>query len=325
MKFAPIFKEKIWGGTRLKTKLNKDFPTKKCGESWEISAVDGNISMIANGFLAGNSLQEAIEVYMGDLVGESVYEKFGIEFPLLIKFIDANDILSIQVHPDDILAKNRHNAYGKTEMWYVINSENDAQIITGFNKKISKLEYKNHVAQNTLTSVLNYENVAVGDAFFIPSGRIHSIGKGILLAEIQQTSDITYRIFDWNRKDKAGKDRELHTDLAEDAIDYGLVKSYRTEYDKNGGMPNKVVKCKYFTVNFLEFEQPVLLDYDPIDSFVILMCLEGNFVLESSNNELEVSKGETVMLPASIQNPILRPLQPSKLLEIYVELKQKNN
>jgi len=227
IRFSPIYKEKIWGGSRLKTILNKKITSDKIGESWEISAVQDNISLVENGFLEGNTLEEIISIYMGELVGEKIYEKFGIEFPLLFKFIDANDKLSIQVHPDNDLAKQRHQAYGKTEMWYVINAENDAEIIVGFNKEIDKYQYTKAVKENTLIKLLNKEKVKKSDAFYIPSGRVHAIGKGVLLAEIQQTSDITYRIYDWDRKDANGQERELHTEWALDAIDYKFYKEYK--------------------------------------------------------------------------------------------------
>jgi mannose-6-phosphate isomerase len=197
LKFTPVFKDKIWGGDKLKTILNKDFSDlPNCGESWEISAVQDDISVVSNGFLKGNNLEELIEVYMGDLVGEKVWEKFGCECPLLIKFIDANDNLSIQVHPNDELSAERHDAYGKTEMWYVVQADPGARLISGFSGKINKAEYLKYLGNGHLEDILNYEEVSAGDVFFIPAGRVHAIGKGIVVAEIQQTSDVTYRIFD---------------------------------------------------------------------------------------------------------------------------------
>jgi len=228
LKFKPIFKDKIWGGNKIKTLLNKDFsPLPNCGESWEISGVQDEISVVSNGFLIGNNLQELIEIYMGDLVGDQVYQKYGIEFPLLIKFIDAHDDLSIQVHPNDKLAMQRHNAYGKTEMWYIIDADRGAKLISGFNTEVTKDAYIKHLENNTLNLILNYEEVKAGDVFFMPAGRVHAIGKGILLTEIQQTSDITYRIYDYNRKGTDGKPRELHTSLALDAIDFKSYDNYR--------------------------------------------------------------------------------------------------
>ncbi len=221
LRFEPILKEKIWGGSSLAEHYGKKAGNlKNIGESWEISAVSENLSVISNGFLAGNNIEEIIEVYMGDITGESVFEKFGNEFPLLIKLIEARDDLSVQVHPGNELAKERHNAFGKTEMWYILQSEKNAKIYTGFSKPVTRDSYINALKNNTVTDILNIERAYPGDTFFTPAGRIHAIGAGIVLAEIQQTSDITYRIYDWDRKDNTGKSRELHTDLALEAIDF---------------------------------------------------------------------------------------------------------
>ncbi|MCF6358465.1 MAG: class I mannose-6-phosphate isomerase, partial [Draconibacterium sp.] len=231
LKFKPILLDKIWGGDRINTILNKDLgELPNCGESWEISGVEGNISLVENGFLAGNNLQEIIEIYMGDLVGDSVFKKFGEEFPLLIKFIDAQQDLSIQVHPNDELSKKRHNAYGKTEMWYIIDAKEDALINSGFEGEVTKEQYLKYVEKGNLTDLLHFDKVVEGDVFFIPAGRVHAIGKGVLVAEIQQTSDVTYRIFDYNRKDDKGNLRELHTKLAVDAIDFSYLEEYKTKY-----------------------------------------------------------------------------------------------
>jgi len=220
LKFTPIYKDKIWGGNKIKSVLNKDFGgLPNCGESWELSGVDGNVSVVSNGYLAGNTLEELLEVYMGDLAGDEVYEHFGNEFPLLIKFIDANDDLSIQVHPNDEMAAERHNSYGKTEMWYVLQADKGSKLQSGFNQQVDQEKYLEKLEKTELTDILNFEEVTAGDVFFIPAGRVHAIGRGILLAEIQQTSDITYRIYDYDRRDDKGNPRELHTDLALDAID----------------------------------------------------------------------------------------------------------
>jgi mannose-6-phosphate isomerase len=294
LKFKPILKNKIWGGKKLNTLLNKTEASDKCGESWEISGIHNEISVVVNGKLKGNNLQELIEVYMGDLVGDKVYEKFGIEFPLLIKFIDANDVLSIQVHPDNNLAKERHNAYGKTEMWYIIEAEKGSELISGFNKKVSKKEYLENLNNNTLKNILNHEKVNKDDVFYIPSGRVHAIGSGILLAEIQQTSDVTYRIYDWNRKDEDGNLRELHTDMAVDAIDYNFYDSYKTDYCIKNGKTAKIINCEYFNTNIIDFSKSIEKDYNLIDSFVIYMCIEGSFSINYSNSNIKVDKGETV-------------------------------
>ncbi|MEE4198886.1 MAG: type I phosphomannose isomerase catalytic subunit [Bacteroidales bacterium] len=320
IKFTPQLKEKIWGGQHLKEFLNKPLPKNKTiGESWEISGVEGSISVAENGFLQGNNLQELIEIYMGDLVGDRVYDQFGIEFPLLIKFIDANDVLSIQVHPDDQLAKERHNAFGKTEMWYIVHARENATLISGFNKKIDQTIYTQHLASNELPKILNYEKVKQGDVFFIPSGRVHAIGKGIVLAEIQQTSDITYRIFDWNRKDDQGKLRELHTDLALDAIDFTVYDHYKTSYNLKINNETKVLNCKYFHTNIIHFNQPMEKDYNQLDSFVVYLCIEGKFIIHyTKNNNIMIQKGETVLIPAVFEHLSLEPVEESKILEIFI-------
>ena len=319
-KFKPILKEKIWGGQNLKSSINKKIPlNKKVGESWEISGVEDNISVVENGFLAGNALNELIEIYMGDLVGDRVYNQFGIEFPLLIKFIDANDVLSIQVHPDDILAKKRHNESGKTEMWYIIDAKNGAELISGFNREIDKQHYLNHLEKNELPDILNFEKVQKSDVYYIPAGRVHAIGKGIVLAEIQQSSDITYRIFDWNRKDDQGNFRELHANEALDAIDFKFYDNYKTDYKSVKNTTSKILGNNYFETNVLDFDQKMDKDYNQLDSFVIYMCLEGKFEIEYYESEkITIEKGETVLIPAVIEHLILNPVVQSKLLEVYI-------
>jgi mannose-6-phosphate isomerase len=327
LKFRPILKEKIWGGNKLHKHFNKETGSmENCGESWELSAVENDVSVVSNGYLAGNDLQDLVEVYMGDLVGDSVYEQFGPEFPLLIKFIDASDDLSIQVHPNDAVAKERHNAYGKTEMWYVLESDRGSRLITGFNKDVKKDEYLNHLNNSTLSKILNFEEVQEGDVFFIPAERVHAIGKGIMLAEIQQTSDITYRIYDYNRKDADGNGRELHTDLAIDVLDYKLYNNYRTEFDPQLNKSTNLVKCKYFSTNFIEFDQMVEKDFVVIDSFVIYMCLEGELYITYGDGDTEtLSKGETVLIPAELKNITLTPTIKSKILEVFIPQKAQEN
>lgn len=321
LKFQPILKDKIWGGSKLKTVLNKDFsPLPNAGESWEISGVEGDISVVSNGNLAGNDLEELIEVYMGDLVGDKVYDQFGMEFPLLIKFIDANDVLSIQVHPDDELSKERHNAFGKTEMWYVIEADKGSELIVGFNQQVDKAKYVAKLEEGKLEEILNNEPVKKGSCFFIPAGRVHAIGKGILLAEIQQTSDVTYRMYDWNRTDDQGNPRELHTELAVDAIDYSFEKKYRTDYETEINQTKELVRCPYFTTNTLEFDKQIEKDYSQLDSFVIYMCLDGDFTIESEDGiTTEVAKGETVLIPAALENVILFPKGKTEILEVYIK------
>ncbi|HYX07696.1 MAG TPA: type I phosphomannose isomerase catalytic subunit [Bacteroidales bacterium] len=320
LKFQPILKDKIWGGSKLRTILNKSGASDKCGESWEISGYQNNISVVKEGFLAGNDLQDLIEVYMGDLVGDEVFSRFGLEFPLLIKFIDAADELSIQVHPDDELASKRHNGFGKTEMWYVIQADESAKLISGFNRELDKKMYLEHLQNGTLTSILNFEKVKEGDVFFMPAGRVHAIGKGTLLTEIQQTSDLTYRIYDYDRKDDSGKTRELHTELALDAIDYKRYSSYRNTYEHGYNQPVNLVQCEYFTTNLLELDFIVKRDYVRIDSFVIYICAEGAVKLHYENGEpVMLNAGETVLVPAMLNDVTLEPEKKSKILEVYIK------
>lgn len=320
LKFTPILKDKIWGGKKLNSVLSKTGASDRCGESWEISGVEGDISVVSEGFLKGNELPELIEIYMGDLVGDKIFEKFGHIFPLLVKFIDTSDILSIQVHPDDAMAVERHNSFGKTEMWYIIQSEPDAFLISGFNTRLDKKSYTQKLEAGELESVLNYEKVKKGEIYFMPAGRIHAIGSGILLAEIQQTSDLTYRIYDFNRKDGEGNSRELHTEAALEAIDFTVFDSYKTNYPHIMNQTVNAVDCIYFTTNIMNFEIPVDKDFNFIDSFIIYMCTKGKGkILYGADGIVEYSKGETVLIPAIIKNLVIQPETPSTLLEIYIK------
>lgn len=320
LKFKPIIKDKIWGGTKLKTVLNKKTKTDKAGESWEISGYPGDVSQVKNGFLAGNSLEELIEVYMGDLVGDSVFEKFGTLFPLLIKFIDANDVLSIQVHPDDELAREQFGSFGKTEMWYIIEAEPGSETIVGFNQAVTRESYVSHLTNKTILSILNAEKTAAGDVFFIPAGRVHAIGKGILLAEIQQTSDATLRIYDFDRVDDKGNPRELHTEKALEAIDFKAYPEYKTNYSKVPDQPNMLATCQYFTTNYFNLARKIDREYHEIDSFVIYMCLKGKITIVYNSDEKEqLVTGDTVLIPAEIKKVQLIPEGESKLLEIYID------
>jgi len=276
--------------------------------------------VVRNGFLKGNNLTELGEVYMGDLLGDKVYKKFGIEFPLLFKFIDADADLSIQVHPGDELAAKRHNAYGKTEMWYVIHAEKGALINSGLNREITREEYIGFLEKGKLTEILCFEETFPGDVFFIPAGRIHAIGKGILLAEIQQTSDVTYRIYDYERRDKEGKIRELHNELALDAIEFAYHSEYKTKYEAESNKSSEIVSCPYFTTNMLRFNQKLEKDYHQLDSFVVYMNLKGSFSIIFETGTEVVEQGETVLIPASLENFNLVPLTPEvETLEIYIK------
>ena len=321
LKFKPIFKERIWGGDKLPQMLNKQYSIAHCGESWELSGVQDDISVVSEGFLKGNNLEELIEVYMGELVGEKIYDQFGTEFPLLIKYIDANDRLSIQVHPDDELSKERHGAYGKTEMWYVVHAEEGAELISGFNRNIDRDSYLIALENGKLENLLQFDPVKQGDVFFIPAGRVHAIGKGIVVAEIQQTSDVTYRIFDYNRVDDQGKPRELHTELALDAINFKHFPNGQTNYQLKLNEPVELAKCNYFTTNLLQLTTHFERDFSSIDSFVIYLCLEGGYTLQWESESVTVQKGETLLVPASIENFVLSPVngEETKLLEVYVD------
>ncbi len=294
-------------------------PGLKYGESWELSAVSDNLSIIKNGFLAGNNIEELIEVYMGDLVGDTVYEKFGIEFPLLIKLIESESDLSLQVHPNNELALKRHNAYGKTEMWYIMEAKNNARIYTGFKKKTSREEYLNAVKNKDVASLIRIENCSPGDVFLNPSGRIHAIGAGLVLVEIQQTSDITYRISDWGRLDDSGKPRELHTDLATDAIDFDSVGSLKTSTVININSSANIAECEFFNTNLQWIDRAVMKNYESIDSFIVYICVEGSFNVRWNKNSEDISLGETVLIPATLRELVLEPTPEAKLLEVYIK------
>ena len=319
LKFKPLFKDKIWGGDKIKTVMNMDFsPLPNCGEAWVLSGVEENETEILNGWLAGNDLNEIVEIYMGDLVGEKIFLKFGNEFPILVKFIDANDWLSIQVHPDDELAARRNEGMGKTEMWYILQADDGAELISGFSKKVDKEEYLKHLENKTLKSILNFEEVKSGDVFYIPAGRVHALGPGILLAEIQQTSDTTYRIYDWDRIDAAGFTRELHTELAVDAIDYNVYKDYKTTYENKLNETVKLVDSPYFITNLIHLTKPLKKDYSELDSFVIYLCVEGGFELKYDEESIDISKGEALLIPAVFEEVRIYPDKESKILEVYM-------
>lgn len=318
-KFNPVYKEKIWGGQKIKNHLKMDYgELPNCGEAWLISGVEGNPTIINNGYLAKNELNELVEVFMGDLVGDKVYEQFGDVFPILVKVIDSNDWLSVQVHPDDALAAKRHIGYGKTEMWYIMQADQNAQLISGFNRKMDQEEYLQHLKQGKIKDILNFEQVKQGDVFFIPAGRIHALGPGCLLAEIQQTSDTTYRIYDWDRPDKDGKMRELHTEEAMEAIDYETTTDYKSPYEKVLNKTSPIIESPHFTTNIISLDQTMGKDYSEIDSFVILLCTEGSFELKWENGTIDVNKAETVLIPNLLKRVQIIPKTTCELLEVYI-------
>lgn len=320
LKFEPILKQTIWGGEKIISFKHLDSDLKEVGESWEISGVADNESVVANGADKGLTLLELVRKYKEELVGESNYARFGKEFPLLVKFIDAREDLSIQVHPNDELAKKRHNSKGKTEMWYVVSADKGAKLRSGFSEQITPKEYKDRVFNNTITDVLQEYEINSGDVFFLPAGRVHSIGAGAFIAEIQQTSNITYRIYDFNRKDSNGKMRELHTDLAREAINYEVLDDYKTEYEALQNEPVELVASPYFTTSIYDMNEVISCDYSELDSFVIYVCVAGGCsIKDNEGNEIEMNAGETVLLPAAIQEITIYPKENGvKFLETYV-------
>lgn len=319
LKFNPILKQTLWGGGKIIPFKHLSDDIDNVGESWEISGVRDNESVVANGEYKGMTLTELVKNFKEELVGESNYARFGNTFPLLIKFIDAREDLSIQVHPSDSLAKKRHNSMGKTEMWYVVDAEKGAKLRLGFSQQITPKEYKERIYKSTITEVLQEYDIHKGDVFFLPAGRVHSIGAGTFIVEIQQTSDITYRIFDFNRKDKDGKARELHTDLAKDAIDYEVLDNYRTDYEPMKDEPVELVACPYFTTSLYDLTEDITCDYSELDSFVVLICMEGACkVIDNEENEVTMRAGETILLPAAIQEVSIIPEGTVKMLETYV-------
>ncbi|WP_373071995.1 type I phosphomannose isomerase catalytic subunit [Zeaxanthinibacter enoshimensis] len=317
LKFDPILKERIWGGTKLRDVLGKSITDEHTGESWEISAVDGDVSVVANGVHRGTSLSRLIEDSAEDLLGQSVVERFGKDFPILIKFIDAKKDLSVQLHPHDELARERHQSFGKTEMWYIMDADPGANLIVGFNRDLDKQTYKEYLQNDRLLELLNYEQVKEGDTFFINTGKVHAIGAGVLLAEIQQTSDITYRIYDFKRKDKNGNYRELHTELALDAIDYRKKDDFRVNYSQQPDAVNSMVNSPYFKTNFLHLNRDFALDLNERDAFTILMCVQGEASVTYKSESVSLQRGETVLLPAAIPGVTLETAG-AKLLEVTI-------
>lgn len=315
LKFEPILKEKVWGGNKLKNILSRNAEG-KIGESWDISAVNGSISKVKNGFLKGVSLVTLVKDYKEILVGKKIFERFGTDFPLLFKFIDAAQDLSVQLHPGDALAKQRHNSFGKTEMWYVIDAEKDSRLILGFNKKMNEASYLKFLSENKITNVLHSEKVKRGDTFLIKPGTVHAIGSGVLLAEIQQTSDVTYRIFDWNRPDSDGKMRELHNDIALEAIDFGDTNSKIT-YKKTTNEVSNLVSNPYFETNILDLNLDKTRSLKNIDCFVVYMCVEGNAEIETEESSHHIKFGETILIPASFSEIKIKT-SGATLLEVYI-------
>jgi len=315
-KFEPLLKQTLWGGDKiipfkhLKTRLEN------VGESWEISGVRDNETIVANGKEKGKSLNELVREQKGDLVGKENYERFGDEFPLLIKFIDARQDLSIQVHPNDEIAHRQGKTRGKTEMWYALAPTPGAQLYNGLKQKITPEQYKEMVENDTITDALARYEVHEGDVFFIPAGRIHAIGAGCFVTEIQQTSDVTYRIYDFKRKDKDGHYRELHTKEAAESIDYTVLPNYRAGYEPKLNEGVQLVECPYFTTAVYDLTEPMTLDYSELDSFVILIGVKGEGRIVANGEELEFKMGDTILLPATTEE--VKVAGTVKFLETYV-------
>lgn len=317
LKFNAFLKQTIWGGNKIIPFKYLDSHLENVGESWEISGVKDHQTVVSEGEYAGRALNEVVEELKGKLIGESNYEQFGNEFPLLIKFIDARQDLSIQVHPTDEIAKKQGKSRGKTEMWYIMASDKDAHLRSGLKKKITPAEYKEMVENDTILDAIADYSVKEGDCFFLPAGRIHSIGKGCFLAEIQQTSDVTYRIYDFKRKDKNGNYRELHTDLAAECINYEVLNDYRTVYTSQKNQGVSLVHCPYFHTAVYDLDEPMTLDYSELDSFVILIGVKGEgTIVDNEGNETSLRAGETILIPATTNE--LKVNGTVKFLETYV-------
>jgi mannose-6-phosphate isomerase len=314
LQFEPILKERLWGGTKLKTYLNKPITSDITGESWEISTVQNDVSIVANGTLKGKSLNELINEFPEAILGTKVYAQFGKQFPLLFKYLDAREDLSIQLHPNDELAKKHHNSFGKTEMWYVMQADADARLIVGFKEKSSPQEFIQNLNNKTLLDILDAKKVKQGDVFMLNTGTIHALGAGIVIAEIQQTSDITYRVYDFDRVDANGNKRELHIDLALEALNYEKIEAQRL-YSKTKNVSNETVNCHYFTTNFIPLDGNIEITKTN-ESFTVYMCVDGNFQFMIENDSYAYKKGDTILIPADLTDFQLSGK--ASILEIYI-------
>lgn len=303
LEFDHIFKTVIWGGTRIAEFKRVQSTADNIGESWEISGIRDKESTITNGAFAGKKLSEAIDVLKGDLIGEHIFNAYGNQFPLLIKFIDAYQNLSLQVHPDNEMAEKYHNTYGKTEMWYVLESADHAKIYSGFNRDLSPEEYEKCIADNTIIDAVNCCESTPGDLFYLPPGRIHAIGSGNFLIEIQRTCDITYRVYDYNRKDKDGNTRELHTERAKEALDFTRTPNSKTDYQLKKQGISDLISCEYFQSQLAVVDGVQHFDYAQADSFKILICTEGEATVTCDNGtSCRIRQGKTILIPAAIKS-----------------------
>lgn len=320
LKFLPLFKQRVWGGNKIAKELGVDYsPLPSCGELWCLSGLPEQETVVANGFLAEATLEEVIEMYTDELLGEENYAEFGLNFPLLLKILDANDNLSVQVHPDDDYAERNGLGNGKNEMWYVLQADKDARIFNGFNKNMTKAELINRVRDNNLIDVLNCTNAEKGDLFYIPAGLVHSLGKGCLVAEIQQSSDTTYRIYDWGRKDKDGKERTLHLEQALQVLDFkGMRSNGKVHYHREKDKTSNMLTTPFFTVNHIHCFQGLKKDYSALDSFVIYFCVGGAGFIETNSGRIPLNAGEAMMLPAICQSASIQPRNSIEILEIFI-------
>jgi mannose-6-phosphate isomerase len=316
----PLFKDKIWGGNKIKDIIGIDYsPLERCGELWALSAIDDDETLVENGYLAECTLKEVIEMYADELVGEKCYDEFGENFPLLFKIIDAKDKLSVQVHPDDKMAQRKGMNNGKTELWYVIQADRDSEIISGFNKRVTKAEVINGLRNKNISDLLNIETTEKGDLFFMPAGRIHAIGSGVLLAEIQQSSDATYRVYDWDRKDEKGNERSLHIQEALEALDMNAIdNSAKSHYGYSLNKTSELVSTPFFTTNVLHISESLKKDYTMLDSFVVYLCIEGSGVIHSLGHEIPLSAGQALLIPAIAEETIIQPKGLISILETYI-------
>jgi mannose-6-phosphate isomerase len=306
----------VWGGGKLKKLYHKDAGD-RIGESWEISGVKNHVSVIANGVYQGKDLNFLTAHFGASLLGKKVVAQYGLEFPLLFKLIDAKEDLSVQLHPDDAVANKRHNSLGKTEMWYILNADSDARLILGFKEHTNKEVYLDQLSKGKITEILKEVPVKEGDAFFIQPGTVHAIGAGIVLAEIQQTSDITYRIYDWDRPDVNGEKRELHTEEALDIISFMGSESATLNFRTTWNHPVEICQSKFFRTSLLQLNHNIQLNYDKIDSFVVYMCVEGDCKVESGAHSISLLKGESILIPAIIDEVTIKTNN-ATILEVFV-------
>jgi len=320
LKFSAIYKPKLWGGSKIKTSFSRHIEDEKIGESWEISGIENNETPIKNGIIAGKTLKEAIKIFKERLVGKTVYEEFGCQFPILVKFIDAQTPLSIQVHPDNYFAKKNYNSLGKNEMWFIIGAEPTSEILVGFNQNLNEQKIRKALETNSIENFINKYKVNPGEAYFIEAGTIHGIGKGVFLLEIQQASDITHRIFDYNRIDNAtGRKRELNIEASMNVLDMNAHLKGKQDYYKIPNVHNKLIYTRYFKTNLWLITQNINRDLSGVESFVIYICISGEVDIKSNCNSIILLAGESAMIPAEFKNIVLSPMRESELIEVYIE------